>query len=119
MDEEGVGLFVQRYSVPLEAVFPVSRPQSTYDEAIITKGLFKEKHWKKGILISMPYHMLRAGKTFEKQGLAMCLAPVPDRQWYHPAGYDLRSKFWLRQIWFRDIVHEYTGLVYYYLKGYI
>jgi len=118
--KQGTAVFVQRYSIPPEAITAISRPQSTYDEAIITKRFFEQRYCNKGILVSMPCHMLRAGKTFRNQGLVVSLAPIPSRRWYrYPFRLGSEDKFWLRQIWYRDVIHEYLGLVYYYLKGYI
>ena len=119
--------------VPPEKVFYLSGGVNTHKQAVLAKRLFDERGWRKGILVTNSYHMLRARQAFRKQGLEVMCAPVPDSIWYGQPGrfinkwssgkkledYSFWDRFAIRHTWMMQILHEYTGLLYYCLRGYI
>lgn len=124
----------KRNGVPSENIFHLSGGANTYWQAVVAKKFFEERGWKKGILVTVSYHMLRARKAFDKQRLKVLSAPIPDSLWYSQPGrfindrnfrgkkmadYGLWDRFKIRHTWAMQMLHEYTGLVYYYLRSYI
>ena len=70
--------------------------------------------WKKILLVSSPYHMRRTHLVWQKQAPEVTVldAPIPISRFYGDG-----SKVTLQYV--KAIFHEYLGLCYYWLKGWI
>ncbi len=100
--------------VPGDAITLNENAKDTYENIKFTRDILVREGWKKAILISSPYHMLRASLVCRKAapGIAYCYAPIPYSIFFGP-----ESAVWPRHI--IAILHEYLGIVYYWYKGYI
>ncbi|MDP3787238.1 MAG: ElyC/SanA/YdcF family protein [Candidatus Omnitrophota bacterium] len=110
--------------VPSDAIIFEDRAASTYENVKFSSRILSERGWKKIILISSPYHMRRASLVFRKiaPDKDVIYSSVANNQFYQHGGVDDKG----RRIWkqinleqIRAIIHEYTAICYYWLKGYI
>lgn len=106
--------------VPESAIILENRASNTYDSVLFTKEIVDKEHWNRVILLSSPYHMLRVSKVFVKLGggIHVSYTPIPKSSFYaHDNSGFFRKKINLKQI--NGIIHEYVGIVYYWLHGWI
>lgn len=90
-------------------VGPVS---STRDEALQVAGLSERKGWTRVLLVTSPLHMRRAASAFRTAGVPVVPVPAAER------GYSLTlRKPSDRLDAFRDWLPEWTGMLYYQLRG--
>jgi uncharacterized SAM-binding protein YcdF (DUF218 family) len=67
--------WLQAWQVPAAPVFSLGINDNTYEEAIHTRALMKEKGWNRVILVTSAFHMKRAEAVFATQGVpAICVA---------------------------------------------
>ncbi len=106
-----------------DAIILEERATNTYENVAFTKRILEAKGWHNIILISSPYHMLRAKMVFKKiaPDIKVIYSPVPNSRFYSRGVDSQGRKVWrqinLQQI--RGIIHEYLGILYYWWKGYI
>lgn len=100
--------------VPPSAILVETSAKNTVEDVIEVRDLLRRHGWQHILLVSSPYHMRRAVLTWRKLAPEIDVIPAPS----------LRSQFYLRgrgasldQIW--GIVHEYLGLIFYWLKGWV
>jgi uncharacterized SAM-binding protein YcdF (DUF218 family) len=99
--------------VPAEAIVLEESAANTYENVRNTNQIAQQRGWTRVLLVSSPYHMLRATRTWHKVAPGVSVIPTPPAQ----------SQFYLRdglgasveQI--RGIIHEYAALVVYWLRG--
>jgi uncharacterized SAM-binding protein YcdF (DUF218 family) len=110
--------------VPGEVIILDDQASNTYENIKNSKKILYNNHWDSIILISSPYHMLRASLVFSKiaRDLKVVYAPVPNSLFYAHPKHDLNGKrIWKRiniqQI--KGIIHEYLAIIYYLRKGWI
>lgn len=106
--------------IPEGSIILEDKAASTYENVKFTARILNEKNWKKIILVSSPYHMLRSSLVFRKvdPGRQVIYSPVPNSQFYAHRDFKYISKqITLRQI--RAIIHEYAAIFYYWLEGHI
>jgi len=96
-------------------VHRVEPVRSTYDEAVLTKQLAREKGWRRIVVVTSAMHMRRAAATFRKQGLQVIAMPCPERKYSIP---QLSSPIDRIQ-GFRDWVSELTAYTLYYSRGHV
>jgi uncharacterized SAM-binding protein YcdF (DUF218 family) len=93
----------------------------THDEAVKVAALFKERGWKRVLLVTSAYHMPRAAGTFRKAGIAFDTVPcnylssinrIGDFHWLHLPHPEAFAVF---ATWF----HEMLGTWLYRSKGWI
>lgn len=88
---------------------------NTHDEAVATARLFKERGWKRVVVVTSPLHSRRAAATFEAQGLEVVSAPALE------ADFDLEALTspddHVRA--FGPALHERIGLLVYGWRGWI
>ena len=102
--------------IPKSKIILDSNSRSTYEHAINVLPILKSLDINNFVLVTSSTHMLRAIKTFEKQGLApigkfsaeKCLIKDSD---IRPSLNAL--------IFTQEIFHEYFGLIYYKIKGFL
>ncbi|MCC2669256.1 MAG: hypothetical protein K0Q72_1727 [Armatimonadetes bacterium] len=97
---------------PVQEVGPV---WDTHDEAVAVAKLFREKRWKRVIVVSDPTHLRRAGATFEKAGLQVICSPCRSPE-FDPASLERAGeKLAACREWF----HEVIGYEVYRLRGWL
>ena len=113
-DAENMKLFDLSMKVHKKTIILEQRANSAYENVKYTSRILREKGLGKIILISSPYNMRRASLVFNHMAkdIRVICVPVPDPQFYHRA---IPVK--LEQI--KAIMHEYFGILYYFVKGYI
>jgi len=87
---------------------------NTYDYVLQVREIARRQGWHRLLLVTSPYHTRRADLVFRRNApeLTVFHAPVPQ------SGYYARSEpLTLRQI--RGVLHEFLGLLFYWIKGWI
>jgi uncharacterized SAM-binding protein YcdF (DUF218 family) len=81
---------------------------------VFTKEILNQYKYHSIILVSSPYNMRRASLVFDKwcKDLNIIYMPVPNPQFY-----DRKQRNRIEQL--KAIAHEYAGIIYYWIKGYI
>lgn len=110
--------------VPEEAIILEDKAANTYENVRFSRNILGKNNWKNILLVSSPYHMRRVSLVFNKfaKDIGVTYAPIPNSAFYsHPEndteGRIIYKRIDLKQI--RGIVHEYSGILYYWWKGYI
>lgn len=100
--------------VPEKAIVLEEKATNTYQNVKFTKEILDKHTLKSILLVSSPYHMLRASLTFRKvaRHIQVIRTPIPYSRFYTRL-----DGIRLRQI--KGIIHEYLGILYYWWKGYI
>jgi uncharacterized SAM-binding protein YcdF (DUF218 family) len=88
-----------------EDILVEDRSTRTSENAREVARLLREHGASAILLVTSPVHMRRARLSFEKQGVHVSCAPTPYRA--HDA------------LFAKEVLHEYVGLVYYRLRGWI
>lgn len=100
--------------VPASAISLETRAANTFEQARAVSRMLQGEPRGSILLVSSPFHMRRAVWTFRRvaPSIEVIPAPIPESQFYaHARGASLR------QMW--GILHEYVGIVYYWVKGWI
>lgn len=101
--------YAQKEGLAQDKILKESKSRNTYENAIFSQEIMKEKNWQSALVVTSDYHTKRACQIFRKLKMSVkCLAaPVAQDNVYE------------RYEYFRSIVREYGATVYYWLKGYI
>lgn len=105
--------------VPEEMIWSEEKSHNTHEEALYSTELLRLKGIHKIVLVTDAYHMLRAEKSFRKQGLevvpaACAYRALGTRTYIHHPLPD-----WEVIAWNEDSLHESVGLVWYWIHGWI
>jgi len=104
--------------VPDSRIVLESESQTTRDEATLTATLLRDRGIASCILVTSDTHMKRALATFKLAGLNAVPAIA-----LNPIGFQSRRRRWVptqQALEFsQEIVHEYIGLVWYRLRGWL
>ena len=109
--------------VPGEHILLEDQATNTFQNVAYVNDLLDRQGWDEVLLVSSPYHMRRASLVWnhvapEKR---ITYVPIPLSRFYAHGREAWGGPTWrqasLEQI--RGIAHEYLGIVYYWLKGYI
>jgi len=113
-DAENMRLIAISMGVPDENIILEKNANSAYENVIFSKQIIDNKKWNKVLLISSPYNMRRVSMVFNKwcKDKTIFYTPVKKSQFY-----DKIERTRMEQI--RAIMHEYLGIVYYFIKGYV
>jgi uncharacterized SAM-binding protein YcdF (DUF218 family)/glycosyltransferase involved in cell wall biosynthesis len=98
--------------VPAEAIVLEEAASNTYENVRNSSRIAQERGWSRVLLVSSPYHMLRAMRTWHKvapQVDVIATPPVESQFYIHERGASLDQ--------IRGIAHEYAALVAYWLRG--
>jgi len=115
--------------VPPQAIWLQDRSQNTYEDAQFSAGILKEKGVGRILLVTSAWHMPRALRLFEAQGLEVIPVPsdynVTERMWREMLHSDWRSMALntLPSVGSLGLttrmLKEYFGLFVYGLRGWI
>lgn len=106
--------------VPRDAIILETNASNTYEHVRLIGKMAERNGWRDILLLSSPYHMRRVSLTFHKDapGLHVVYTPVPNGTFYaHGGGGLFGHAISVQQI--TGIAHEYIGIAYYWLKGWI
>jgi uncharacterized SAM-binding protein YcdF (DUF218 family) len=105
--------------VPDSAIWTEEGSRSTHENAVFSANILQKKGIHKIVLVTEAYHMLRAEKSFRKQGLIV----VPAACGYRAYGNTLQGREllpnWEPIAWNEDFLHETLGLFWYWIHGWI
>ena len=102
------------HGVPASAIVIDTQAASTIDQVRGVRTILNDHGWRTILLVSSPYHMRRALWTFRKLVPALAVIPSPGpRSDFYARGPTVR----LEQI--VGIFHEYLGILYYWLRGWM
>jgi uncharacterized SAM-binding protein YcdF (DUF218 family) len=102
----------RRMQVPLENILTEKNSQRTHEQAIETKKILDPLRWKSIILVTSYTHMKRAVLCFEQAGFKVYPASADPVERYASGPLE-------RIDLFGEIIHEYGGMIYYRVKGWI
>jgi uncharacterized SAM-binding protein YcdF (DUF218 family) len=104
--------------VPDSRIVLESESKVTRDEAIFTAKLLRDRGITSCILVTSDTHMRRALGTFRRAGLNAVPAIA-----LNPIGFASRRRRWVptqQALEFsQDVLHEYVGLIWYRLRGWL
>jgi uncharacterized SAM-binding protein YcdF (DUF218 family) len=103
--------------VPPESVWLEERSRSTYENALFTAGILREKGIRQIALVTDAYHMPRAERCFRKQGLNVAPAPSGFRTFDFNAEEFVPGWSGIRHS--EMVLHELVGLAWYRVRGLI
>lgn len=119
-EAESMAGSLRKSGVPAEALILEKDSYNTYENAVYSARILKQRGISRVLLVTSALHMPRAMAVFNKQGLTPIAAPsapqivVPD---------DPGFSFWLpdERSFFasRSIIKEYVGMLVYWLRGWI
>lgn len=109
---------LRKSGVPPEALILEKKSFNTYENALYSARILKERDISRVLLVTSALHMPRAMAVFSKQGLTPIAAPSAP-QIVVPEDPDF--SFWLpdERAFFasRSIIKEYVGMLVYWLRG--
>lgn len=113
-DAENMKLIAVSMGVPQEDIILEKEANSTYQNVKNTAQIARRNGFSTIILISSPYNMRRASLVFNRMAKDICViyVPVPEPEFYH-------REMPIRGEQIGAIIHEYLGIIYYFIKGYI
>lgn len=107
--------------VPEARIILEENAGNTYLNVKFTKEILDKRNWRKVLLVSSPYHMRRVSLVAGRlaPGITFIYTPIQSRFYEHEIGTRSRiaKRIDLKQI--KGIIHEYLGIIYYRIKGYI
>jgi uncharacterized SAM-binding protein YcdF (DUF218 family) len=105
--------------VPDSMIWSEEKSHSTYQNALYSAQILREKGIHRIVLVTEAYHMLRAEKSFRKQGLEVVPAACGYRAYGSRVYIDRLLPGWEPIAWNEDSLHEGVGLIWYWLHGWI
>lgn len=100
--------------VPAERIILEERAANTHQNVAFTSEILRERHWRRILLVSSPYHMRRATLVWRKLAPEVTVVPTPpfSSQFYeHGTGASLEQV--------RGVLWEYSALVSYWWNGWL
>jgi uncharacterized SAM-binding protein YcdF (DUF218 family) len=99
----------QLYHVPRSVIVIEDKALSTYENAVYTRQLMEEKHWKSAIVVTNNWHTRRAKMTFDKvyqnSGITLSYASTNDITledwWSDPVKREHVLTEWLKIIFYK------------------
>ncbi|MGA2090939.1 MAG: YdcF family protein, partial [Endomicrobiales bacterium] len=102
--------------VPSDKIIMILTSKSTHDDAVLSKEICLQNHFKSLIVVSEPYHTRRAfftlRKVYRNTGINLMMYPV-QHSWY------TKDSWWGSEEGFFVTLEEYTKFSYYLFKGYL
>lgn len=77
--------------VPREDIIEENKSTSTWENAAFAAGICKKNGWKSVLIVSDPFHLWRARRNFERNGMRSFVSPVAAELWKSQPG---RRLFW-------------------------
>ena len=98
--------------VPESAILLEHEAADTVQNVALTHRILQEHGWRTILLVSSPYHILRASLVWRKQApdIRVISTPIPRSRYYGAGAYVQPQQL-------HGILHECIGLLYYWWKG--
>ena len=117
-DSEAMKTALIQLDVPADRIVLESSSRATHDEAVLAIKIVRDLGVTSVVLVTSEIHMRRALATFRHEGLQPVPAVAPDplaSQWFGLAWMPTTQGMELAQ----EIAHDYVGLAWYKLRGWI
>jgi uncharacterized SAM-binding protein YcdF (DUF218 family) len=100
--------------VPPDRIILEDRAGSTYENVLYSSEIMDKNGWRSAVVVSSPYNMRRAVSVWKKARpqYEIIAAPIKDSIFFGD-----KKKVKVEHI--QAILHEYAGLLFYKLKGYL
>jgi uncharacterized SAM-binding protein YcdF (DUF218 family) len=102
----------KRMHIPAEDIIIENKSRRTYEQAVEIKKITDPRRWKSLLLVTSCAHMKRAVHAFEQVGFKVYPAPADPLEKNAQGPLE-------RIALFGKIIHEYGGMIYYRIKGWI
>lgn len=107
------------YQVPDSCIIIETKSRNTYENAAFSKPIIDSLAVKHSLLITSAFHMKRSIRCFNQLNISVTPYPTDFRaSKLDPSIYNIFPSTGALFAW-DTILHEYFGLIYYKLKGYI
>jgi uncharacterized SAM-binding protein YcdF (DUF218 family) len=115
--EEGDALrasvqLLEECGIPPSAITVEDRSDNTHESAINVAAMARARRWSRLTLVTDAFHMQRAMKTFQREGLTVFSSPTM----LFEIGGENPS---IRLAKLDSVLHEYGGLAYYWARGWL
>ena len=100
--------------VPASAIILEEHATNTYQNVKLVDLILRDRHWRRILLVSSPYHMRRALMTWRKQAPEVTVVPTPVEQ---SQFYDHGRGATVEQV--RGILQEYVAIFAYWRRGWL
>jgi uncharacterized SAM-binding protein YcdF (DUF218 family) len=111
--------YLVELGVPRENVVAEGRSRTTYENAVESARLLRERGITRIVLVTDAVHLPRSVACFREQGLEV----VPGGTYYEAAGWRWKPDRFLPQgkalYAVHRVSHEWVGVLYYWVRGYI
>jgi uncharacterized SAM-binding protein YcdF (DUF218 family) len=123
---EDMAEFLEGLGVGKEAIITETKSEDTHQHAGNLKPLFREQGIKRVLLVTSAVHMPRSMGTFRKLCPDVEFIPAPtdfhatehvSAPWYHALNALLPTPRHL--VDFSEVMHEYVGMAYYKIRGWM
>ena len=113
-DAENMKLFAVSMGVSEKDILLEQRANSAYENVVFSRKILNQNNYRTVLFISSPYNMRRVKLVFDKlaKDVKVIYTPIHNSQFY-----DRAEGVRLEQI--KAIMHEYLGILFYWLRGYI
>lgn len=102
----------KRLNIPAEDILVEKRSQSTNEKVVEVKKMTEALRWKSLILVTSYSKMKRSLMAFEYAGFKVYPAPADPHEKYADGPLERISLF-------RELIHEYVGIIYYKIRRWI
>jgi uncharacterized SAM-binding protein YcdF (DUF218 family) len=107
-----------RDGVPESMIWTENQSRSTYENALHSSALLREKGIRRIALVTEAYHMTRASRAFERQGISVLPAPCAFRMTRFEGKWnDMLTINPSNMIFNEEVFHEWLGLAWYRMSG--
>ena len=108
---------LQAYGVPPDSIIVESNSRNTHENAINTAAIWRERHFRSGLLVTSATHLPRALASFRKAGLDVAPWPADFRDRYPPGSvFDFLPDANALEMT-TTAIKEWLGLAVYRLRG--
>lgn len=108
--------FLIHQDVAPSMIWVEDRSRSTAENASYSAAILNSKGIRKIVLVTDVVHMRRAQKCFEKLGFSVIPAPCGFRPVYEFEPHDALPD-WRAISWNEEMLHEFLGLAWYWVRG--
>lgn len=109
---------LKEMDVPPAMIWTEQTSRSTYENALYSAEILRQKGIHRIALVTEAYHMPRAVRCFRKQGLDVVPAPCGFRGSWQATFKQLLPD-WRAVSWNEAVLHEWVGLAWYWIRGWI
>jgi uncharacterized SAM-binding protein YcdF (DUF218 family) len=98
--------------IPESAILLEEKSSRTAENAREVVWMMKEHNYQNALLVTSATHMRRSVSCFQKYSVGVHPAPVP-------SALETDRSFFARIKLFQSVCHEYVGMLYYRLRGWM